>query len=227
MTETPMTQSTDKPGGTDSGAPGAELPQGEVFTRGRLSIVWLIPLISLLVGGWLAYKLQTGSLITGQLYVELGLHPTAPPASITEEQGYKAVPTVPAPLEAITGKVDNLLDTLDELPLDKIERNVLALAEGANRLVNSQEVASSAAALSRALAKIDRQVVPEVAAALHQARATLQALQGLTARDSSMVGELRKMLRRLTAAARPVDELADYLARHPEALLEGKRAICG
>ena len=51
-----MTASVDKPFGTNPIETEAELPQGEAFARGRLSIVWLIPVLALLVGGWLAYK---------------------------------------------------------------------------------------------------------------------------------------------------------------------------
>jgi len=33
-----------------------EPPRGETFVRGRLSTVWLIPVIAVLVAGWLGYK---------------------------------------------------------------------------------------------------------------------------------------------------------------------------
>ena len=33
-----------------------DLPEVEVQTRSELSIVWLIPLVALLIGIWLAYK---------------------------------------------------------------------------------------------------------------------------------------------------------------------------
>ncbi|MCB1881919.1 MAG: MCE family protein, partial [Gammaproteobacteria bacterium] len=33
-----------------------QLPESVVTPRSRISMVWLIPLVALLVGGWLAYK---------------------------------------------------------------------------------------------------------------------------------------------------------------------------
>ena len=35
---------------------GAELPDAQVKTRSGLSIVWLVPVVALAIGGWLAYK---------------------------------------------------------------------------------------------------------------------------------------------------------------------------
>ena len=35
---------------------GAELPEAQVKTRSGLSIVWLVPVVALAIGGWLAYK---------------------------------------------------------------------------------------------------------------------------------------------------------------------------
>jgi paraquat-inducible protein B len=206
-----------------------EIEPERVNMKGDADTVNYDRAIEQMVAAGLRGQLQTGSLITGQLYVELGFHPSAPPASITEEQGYKVVPTVPASLEAITTKVDNLLDTFGRLPLEKIASNALGTVEGVNRLVNSAELASAITALGQtlsrsdaALAKIDKQLVPEMAAALSQARATLSAVQGLVARDSAMVAEIRRLMHELTAAARSVNELADYLERHPEALIRGK-----
>jgi paraquat-inducible protein B len=34
----------------------AGLPQAEVQRKKQISIVWLIPIVAVLIGGWLAYK---------------------------------------------------------------------------------------------------------------------------------------------------------------------------
>ncbi len=51
---------------------------------------------------------------------------------------------------------------------------------------------------------------------------TLSSLQGVAGEDSSTVYELNNTLEELTAAARSIRFLSDYLERHPEALLRGK-----
>jgi len=206
-----------------------EVEPERVNIKGNTEGVEYDQAIDQLVAAGLRGQLQTGSLITGQLYVELGFHPNAPTAAIYEEGDYKVVPTVPAPLEAVATKVNGLLDTVGRLPLDEIARNILGTVEGINRLVNSTEVSGSLTALSQALvradatlARIDKQVVPEAAAALGQARASLRAVQVLVAKDSAMMVEVMRLLRELSSTARSIKGMAEYLERHPEALIKGK-----
>jgi paraquat-inducible protein B len=141
----------------------------------------------------------------------------APSASVSEQDGFKVVPTVPASLEAVAAKVNGLLETLAGLPLDEIATDLLHTVEGANRLVNSKEAYGSLAELERLLAqtgntiaKIDGTVVPEAAQALIRARAMLGTAQALITKDSTMVGETTRLLRELSAAARSFKGLAEF-----------------
>jgi paraquat-inducible protein B len=59
---------------------------------------------------------------------------------------------------------------------------------------------------------------------LRQAEKTLATAQNIAADDRS---ELNRMLKELSAAARSIRILADYLERHPEALLKGKTSSEG
>ena len=60
--------------------------------------------------------------------------------------------------------------------------------------------------------------------ALRQAEKTLATVQNIAADDRS---ELNRALKELSAAARSIRILADYLERHPEALLKGKTSSEG
>jgi paraquat-inducible protein B len=184
------------------------------------------------VASGLRGQLESASLVTGQLYVELGIHPDASPATLTERDGYKVLPTVPAPLDAVAGKLNGLLDTVGRLPLQEIANNLRDTVKGINRLVNSEQLAGSLAQLqpllehaNTALASLDKQLVPEAASTLAQARATLRSAQALVSSDSAVVGETVRLLRSLNAASRSIKGVADYLERHPEALIKGKGSI--
>lgn len=59
-------------------------------------------------------------------------------------------------------------------------------------------------------------------AALKQVNATLEGIQGATGEGSTLHYQVTKTLQELSAAARSVRILTDYLERHPEALLRGK-----
>ncbi|MCK8601417.1 MlaD family protein [Desulfoferrobacter suflitae] len=59
-------------------------------------------------------------------------------------------------------------------------------------------------------------------AALKQVNATLEGIEGATGEGSVLHYQVTKTLQELSAAARSVRILTDYLERHPEALLRGK-----
>ena len=57
---------------------------------------------------------------------------------------------------------------------------------------------------------------------MKKADSTLGGLEGMVGEDSGVRHELYTALKELSAAARSIRTLADYLERHPEALLHGK-----
>lgn len=68
--------------------------------------------------------LKTGSLLTGQLFVELDFQKDAPPATIATAGEYKILPTIPAAgLDELQAKAGALLDKFKNLPVDKIAAN--------------------------------------------------------------------------------------------------------
>jgi paraquat-inducible protein B len=68
--------------------------------------------------------------------------------------------------------------------------------------------------MTHAIASLDKTLV--------QADGTLKSIDNLVAKDSPISQELQESLRELSDAARSLRVLADYLERHPEALLRGK-----
>jgi len=58
---------------------------------------------------------------------------------------------------------------------------------------------------------------------LGSARGTLENASNLTGPDSSQVQQLDSTLQEVSRAARSLRVLADYLERHPEALIRGKK----
>ena len=64
-------------------------------------------------------------------------------------------------------------------------------------------------------------------AAVTTAEKTLSEIRGLTGKDSPLLYKMAKTLDELSAAARSIRVWADYLERHPEALLRGKSGPTG
>jgi paraquat-inducible protein B len=67
------------------------------------------------------------------------------------------------------------------------------------------------------------QAADAIDTAAQQARSTLAGVETLTAEDSPWQSRLQTVLNELAGAARSLRIMADYLERHPEALLRGKR----
>ena len=108
------------------------------------------------------------------------------------------------------GKLVRAIDT----QVAPVAESITDTARGAGRLVQQFE-----------------EQVPEamdsLKGALVQAEVTLKAIEGMTEEDSVLQNEVTNALNEIRLAARAIRQLADYLDRHPEALLQGKAAGSG
>lgn len=160
-----------------------------------------------LVDRGLRAQLQTGSLLTGQLFVELDMHPDTPIRLIADKRiPYPELPTIPASLEQITTSVKGILTKIEKMDLDKIGAELLVTLKGAstmvqdanqlvkdvNVLVTQKEIRNAIANLNDSieifkdmLGKIDRRIEPiavnveKTIAAGHQALDKVQDTLGL------------------------------------------------
>ncbi|MDG4554217.1 MAG: MlaD family protein [Candidatus Competibacter sp.] len=173
-------------------------------------------------------QLKTGSLLTGQLFVELDFYPDSPPLELVYGGPQPEIPTVPGALEAFQKTALDLLDNLRKLPLDRIAQELLGTMQGANRLVNAPEWRAAIRSLDATLKDVrtlaqtaDRQVAALAADAgktLGAARNTLESVDP----EAPLMIDLANTLEELAAAARSIRTLSDHLERHPESLLYGK-----
>lgn len=176
-------------------------------------------------------QLKTGSILTGQLYVDFDFHPEAKPAEVTIEDGVLVFPTIPGELAVLRADITTILKRLQAIPVEDIANNLRDTLAGTKRIANSPELTQSLASLNQTLAhteqftdKINAETVPELKATLSEARRSLSLLQRNVLReDSKIYHELTRALEELSTAARSIRVMADYLERHPDALLKGKR----
>ncbi|QQS53687.1 MAG: MCE family protein [Candidatus Competibacteraceae bacterium] len=173
-------------------------------------------------------QLRTGSLLTGQLFVELDFYPDSPPLELVYGGPYPEIPTVPGALEAFQKTALDILDKLRKLPLEQIANELLGTMQGANRLVNAPEWRAAIRSLDATLKDVrtlaqtaDRQVAAlasDVGKTLGTVRNTLESVDP----EAPLMVDLGNMLEELAAAARSIRTLSDHLDRHPESLLYGK-----
>ena len=185
--------------------------------------------IKALVAKGLRAQLKTGSLLTGQLYVDIDFHPDAPKAEVKFEGQFPVVPTIPAPLQIITARVNSLLNKIESMPIEKIGKDLGDTLHNVKKLTDSDELLQAVKALNETLQhtrqlvqNLDANVAPALSSTLDQAQKTLVSVEGTLGKDSPMQYELRRAIKELGEAGRSIRVLADYLERHPEALIRGK-----
>ncbi|MGD2118672.1 MAG: MlaD family protein [Chromatiales bacterium] len=161
-------------------------------------------------------RLQSGNLLTGKLFVDLAFFPNAPAARLTQNGKYPDIPTMPGSLEGILASVQQLLNKLDKADLEGTLTNLNRLMESTSKfMVVLEKDAPQLFAEVDATLKDARQM-------LQHASATLQGIDHAVSTDGQIGNQLQQALEEVAAAARSIRVMAEYLERHPEALLKGK-----
>jgi len=161
-------------------------------------------------------RLQNGSLLTGKRFVDIDFFPDAPPATLGWNGKYPEIPTLPGSLEGILASIQHLLDQLDKSDLNSTVKNLNHLMISTGNLM--AVLAKDAPQLSEDL----HGTLAEARQALQQASRTLNTVDHAASPESDISQQLQDALEEISAAARSVHVMADYLERHPEALLKGK-----
>jgi paraquat-inducible protein B len=159
-------------------------------------------------------QLRSGNLLTGQLYVALDFFPDAAKAQIDWTRTPPVIPTVVGSMTEIQETLSRLARTAEKLPLDQIGADLRQSMRTLNRTLESAD---------KFVKRLDADLAPAARAALEEARKTLGTAERTLRADTPLQQNLHETLRELSRAAQAVRTLADYLERHPEALLRGKK----
>ncbi len=159
-------------------------------------------------------QLKTGNYMTGQLFVDLDFIPDVPAVSINWQKTPPVFPTTPTPFEEISTTLTSLIKKLRKLPLEKIGNQ---FQETIFTLTSTMQK------LEQLLHALNTSVTPAITATLDQTQKTLSTVEQTIQSDSSTQRDLQDVFDELSKAARSIRIMADYLERHPEALIHGKR----
>lgn len=159
-------------------------------------------------------QLKTGSYLTGQLFVALDFFPEAPPFQIDWRRDPITLASVPGRLEELQTIATRIARRLDKVPVDKIANETrAALASLAIALKNANALVQ----------RIEKDITPAAEAALNQAQKTLVSAESVVSGDAPLVQDMRDTLRDVSRAAQSLRDLTDYLERHPESVIRGKK----
>jgi paraquat-inducible protein B len=160
-------------------------------------------------------QLKTGNLLTGELYVAFDYYPNAPKVNIDWNTEPLQLPVASGGLASIEAKLESILTKIDRMPLEAMGVGVKDLIATLDKTLKQANIL---------LGNIDTQLVPATTKTLEDLhRAISNGDQALFGKDSAAPQDLRDTLQEMAAAARSVRVLVDYLQRHPEALIRGKK----
>jgi paraquat-inducible protein B len=184
-------------------------------------------------------KLEMASLITGQLFVDLDFYEDPQPYMIDFDLGYPEIPTVPSLLDELRDSARGAISELTATPLSATVEELRLILVDINQAIDSEELGETmenlrdlTGSLNRLASHMDEQsgtVVTELEATsqsaqatLEQARSTLEAIEKTAVQGTEFQYQVAKALDQMSDAARAIRVLAEYLERHPEALVTGK-----
>ncbi|SDI55985.1 intermembrane transport protein PqiB [Paraburkholderia phenazinium] len=159
-----------------------------------------------LVAHGLRGQLKTGNLLTGQLYVALDFFPNAQKANVDWSANPPELPTVPGGLQSLQDSITTLVAKLNKIPFEGIGNNAQKTLADADLL----------------LKQLSTEVLPQAHDTMAAAQSALSSANSALQPDSSLSQSTADAMRELTRTAAAFRTLADYLERHPEALIRGK-----
>jgi paraquat-inducible protein B len=161
-------------------------------------------------------QLQTGSLVTGQLLIDLDFHPgSKATTSHSQHSEYPEFPTTASSFEEFTHSAQTIMDKVAKLPLDKLAKELN------NTLASLQDTSKAATNML----KTANGTLATAKDTLGNASGTIKSAQlvlGNLEPGSNGYYEFHKMLQEFTQAANSLKQLTDYLEQHPESLIRGK-----
>jgi len=174
--------------------------------------------------------------VLGDESIDLTRMRGAPVAQLVEGEANPRFPAAPgsSSLDDVATKADEFLNKLDNIPLENIGENLKQITGNLNALLASPDLKDSLGHLRSTLSSLDKvldDVKPQIGPLIGKLNDAAAELSGTAAsmhqilenQGGSEDSSLPDAIRQITEAARSIKTLTDYLDRHPEALIRGKR----
>jgi paraquat-inducible protein B len=168
-------------------------------------------------------QLETQSFVTGQLMIQVDIHPDEPLRLVGGDSPYPEIPTIPSSMEEIQKTLDKVIETFRKLPLEELVAKLLHTVEGIDNLVNSPDMTASIKSLHQALeeirkfvANLDREFIP-LASSVEE---TLDAGRKLVKNVDSKIDPVVNGIDETTEAARKALEAAEQVLVSVEDMLD-------
>jgi paraquat-inducible protein B len=160
-----------------------------------------------LVNRGLRAQPRSASLLTGKLYIALDFLPASPRAAFDASIRPLELPTVNGSFQELEASVGRLVKKVNDLPLEQI----------------AADLHTDLNDLHETLSELHARVLPSAVDTLSALHGTLDSAARTLDVESPLQRGLTETLLEARSTLQAVRELADYLDRHPDALLRGRR----
>jgi paraquat-inducible protein B len=167
----------------------------------------LATFVGTLVNRGLRAQPRSASLLTGKLYIALDFLPASPRAAFDASIRPLELPTVSGTFQELEASVGRLVKKVNDLPLEQI----------------AADLHTDLKDLHETLSELHAQVLPSAVDTLSALHTTLDSAERTLDVESPLQRGLTETLSESRSTLQAVRELADYLDRHPDALLRGRR----
>jgi len=183
--------------------------------------------IGVLISKGMRARLARNPPLVGSYQVSLEIMPGtgAPTGPLVAENGLPLIPT------ASGGGIADIINRINKVPIERIAQNALQTTHNLAQLTSSPKLRDAIAQLDAALRQIHgvtAKAGPQIPPLIKSLRRAADDLQGTAKSANHLVSGtatqngLSDTVQEITEAARAVRSLADYLDRHPEALVRGR-----
>jgi paraquat-inducible protein B len=176
--------------------------QGKTGSDGTLAAF-----VGTLVNRGLRAQPRSGSLLTGKLYIALDFLPASPRAAFDASIRPLELPTVNGSFQELEADVGRLVKKVNDLPLEQI----------------AADLHTDLTDLHETLSELHSRVLPSAVDTLSALHGTLDSADRTLDVESPLQRGLTDTLSETRSTLQAVRELADYVDRHPDALLRGRR----
>ena len=193
-----------------------------------------------LVNRGIRASLQTESMVTGQLFIEIDFQPHTPATLYGFNPEHVEIPTVPSTMSALFANVQEALSDLGDLPLEQLLQELIGLVQQAHVVLQGPELAQMAPNLNQLLSNTNEVVSQagtyltqkdqQLTRVLEATRATLEdarrLVQSVQRQVEPLAGNMHGTLATTQQALKRADQAIVALQEAAvPALKEGKRAL--
>jgi paraquat-inducible protein B len=171
------------------------------------SVDTLAEFVGTLVDRGLRAQPRSASLLTGKLYIALDFLPASPRTAFDASIRPLELPTANGTFQELEASVGRLVKKVNDLPLEQV----------------AADLHTELTDLHETLGELHGRVLPSAVDTLSALHSTLDSAGRTLDVESPLQRGLTETLSESRSTLQAVRELADYLDRHPDALLRGRR----